>query len=141
MGRFVDLLGTVLSAFKIGRATLSASALTAQRSFALPDKDGTFALLDDIGGGGGGGFTWTTVSANTAMSSGSAYVVTGARGMTLPASVSPGDWFIVHAYDATVRVVSNGNVINGVGSGNDLTLAAGETVYLVGRSTGNLEIV
>lgn len=50
MGRFADLLGTVLSAFKIGRATLSASALTAQRSFALPDKSGTFAMLDDIGG-------------------------------------------------------------------------------------------
>lgn len=90
---------------------------------------------------GASGLSWTTVSANTAMSSGSAYVVTGARDMALPASVSAGNWFIVHAYDATVRVVSNGNVINGVGAGNDLTLAAGETVYLVGRSTGNLEIV
>lgn len=140
MGRFADLLGTVLSAFKIGRATLSASALTAPRSFALPDKSGTFAMLDDIGGGGGGGFTWTTVSANTAMSSGSAYVVTAAVNMTLP-TVAAGDEFIVHAKVNGVRVVSNGNVITGVGSGNGLVIGAGETAHLVASASGTVEIV
>lgn len=92
-------------------------------------------------GSGGGGLTWTTVNANTAMTSGNGYNVTGARDMTLPASVATGDQFAVHAADAQVRVVSNGNVIDGVGSGNNLVLRAGETAYLVGTSTGNLEII
>jgi hypothetical protein len=92
-------------------------------------------------GGGGGGLTWTTVTANTTMTAGSAYIAVGALDMTLPASTAAGDYFIVHAQSATVRVVSNGNVITGVGSGNDLTLAAGETAWLVARSAGNLEIV
>lgn len=48
MGRFADLLGTVLSAFKIGRATVSASGLTANRTATLPDKTGTLAMLDDV---------------------------------------------------------------------------------------------
>lgn len=100
------------------------------------EGDARYQLL-----GGSSGITWTTVNANTAMTNDSAYVVTGARDMTLPASVATGKWFIVHAYDAVVRVVSNGNVINGVGSGNDLTLEAGETAYLVARTTGQLEIV
>lgn len=94
-----------------------------------------------MGGGGGGGVAWSAVSANTAMAADSAYIVTGARDMTLPAGVTVGQQFIVHAATATVRIVSNGNVIAGVGSGNDLTIAEGETAYLVGSSTGNLEIV
>lgn len=88
----------------------------------------------------GGGGAWEVVSTATAMTAGTAYIVTAAVDMTLP-TVAAADEFIVHAKVDGVRVVSNGNVINGVGSGNDLTLAAGETVYLVGRSTGNLEIV
>ena len=92
--------------------------------------------------GGGGGLTWLTVAANTnPIAAGTGYIVTGSRTMTLPASVPAGDEFVVHAYDATVTIASNGNVINGVGSGNNLTIAAGETAHLVGRSTGNLEIV
>ena len=43
MGVFSDLVGTLLSTFKIGRATLDASGLTAQRTIALPDQSG--ALL------------------------------------------------------------------------------------------------
>ena len=91
--------------------------------------------------GSGGGVAWSSVSANTAMVADSAYIVTGAHDMTLPAGVAVGEQFIVHAATATVRIVSNGNVIAGVGSGNDLTIAEGETAYLVGSSTGNLEIV
>ena len=34
-----------------------------------------------------------------------------------------------------------GNIINRVGSGNNLTLADGETVWLVTQAAGNLEIV
>lgn len=51
-GRFANLRGTLELLWKIGSGQIDASALTAQRSYALPDKGGTFALLDDITGGG-----------------------------------------------------------------------------------------
>lgn len=44
MGYFSDLLGTVLTSFKIGRATLSASSLTANRSLSLPDVGGVLVV-------------------------------------------------------------------------------------------------
>lgn len=47
-GRWLDLLGTILDTFGIGpkgaRATLDASDLTANRTYALPDAGGTIAL-------------------------------------------------------------------------------------------------
>ena len=91
--------------------------------------------------GGGGGITWSAVSAATTMAANNAYIVTDAVDMTLPSSVAAGDQFIVHALGAAVRVVANGNIINRVGSGNNLTLADGETVWLVAQAAGNLEIV
>lgn len=119
--------------------TLSISAL------ATGTPDGTKFVRDDgtlaVPGGGGSGLTWATVTANTTMAAGNAYIAVGALDMTLPVSTATGDYFIVHAQSATVRIVSNGNVITGVGSGNDLTLATGETAWLVARSSGNLEIV
>lgn len=42
-----DLLGTLLNTFRIGRATLDASGLTAARAHALPDASGTIALTSD----------------------------------------------------------------------------------------------
>lgn len=58
MSWFSDLLGTMKTTFGIGpkgsRATLSATGLTAPRTLALPDKDGTLATLGDVGGGGPG---------------------------------------------------------------------------------------
>lgn len=101
----------------------------------------TTAFVTTAVASGGGGVAWSTVNVNTSMADDNAYVVTGARDMTLPASAAAGKQFIVHAYDATVRIVSNGNVITGVGSGNNLTIAVGETAHLVARTTGNLEIV
>lgn len=41
---FNDLLGTVLSAFKIGRGTIDASALSAARTYTLPDLSGEIAV-------------------------------------------------------------------------------------------------
>lgn len=107
---------------------------------------GGHATLADIaaligGSGGSGGIAWQTVSAATMMAANNAYIVTAAVDMTLPASVSAGDQFIVHALGASVRIVSNGNVINRVGSGNNLTLADKQTAWLVSQSAGNLEIV
>lgn len=104
------------------------------------------ATLADIaaligGSGGSGGIAWQTVSTATTMAANNAYIVTTAVDMTLPASVSAGDQFIVHALGASVRIVANGNVINRVGSGNNLTLTDGQTAWLVSQSAGNLEIV
>jgi flagellar capping protein FliD len=67
--------------------------------------------------------------------------VTAAVNKTLPASVVAGQQFIVHAKVNGVKIMSNGNVITGVGSGNNLTLSAGETAHLVASSSDNLEIV
>lgn len=100
-------------------------------------KDGDWAEIT----GGGGGIAWQTVSVATTMSTNNAYIVTAAVDMTLPASVSAGDQFIVHALGASVRIIANGNVIRRVGSGNNLTLASGETAWMVSQSSGNLEIV
>lgn len=51
MPRFLaDLAGTLLSAFKIGRASLDASGLSAARTHTLPDQSGTIALTSDISG-------------------------------------------------------------------------------------------
>lgn len=88
----------------------------------------------------GGGVVWQVVSTATTMAAGTAYIVTAAVNMTLPA-VAAGDEFIVHAKVNGVRVVSNGNVITGVGSGNDLAIGAGETAHLVASASGTVEIV
>jgi hypothetical protein len=45
-----DLVGTVKSIFKVGfgRAVIDATELSSERTFMLPDKDGTVAMLDDV---------------------------------------------------------------------------------------------
>jgi hypothetical protein len=50
MGLWLQLLGTVGETFRIGfnRAVVDSTALTSERVYDLPDKPGTFALLDDI---------------------------------------------------------------------------------------------
>jgi hypothetical protein len=48
MGWFSNLLGTVESAFKVGKATFDTAALTAQRAFALPDRAGTLAIDGEV---------------------------------------------------------------------------------------------
>jgi hypothetical protein len=52
MGLWLRLVGTINSTFRIGysRAVLDSTALTTQRTYDLPDKAGTFALLDDVSG-------------------------------------------------------------------------------------------
>lgn len=49
-----DLIGTIKSVFRVGfgRAVIDASGLSAEHTFVLPNKAGTFALLDDITGVG-----------------------------------------------------------------------------------------
>lgn len=95
-------------------------------------------------GGGGGGITWVNVSSNTTMSADTAYLVDctgGTRDMTLPATIAAGNWFIVAAWGGSARVVRNGHTIEDIGAGNDLLIGAGETAYLVARSSSQLRIV
>lgn len=95
----------------------------------------------EAAGGGGGGIAWSVSGSASTLAANSAQIVTAAVNKTLPSSVSSGQQFIVHAKVDGVRIVSNGNVLTDVGSGNDLMLLAGETAYLVASSPSNLEIV
>lgn len=97
-------------------------------------------------GGGGGGMAWSTISsANVATATtNTGYIMeTGGtlRTVTLPASAAAGFTCAVNANAGQVRIVSNGNTIDGVGAGNDLLLSAGDSVELVAKATGSLEIV
>jgi hypothetical protein len=47
-----DLAGTLRDALRVAKATLDASALTASRTYTLPDKSGTLATTDDVAVGG-----------------------------------------------------------------------------------------
>lgn len=93
---------------------------------------------------GAQGVTWTVVNSNTTMSADTAYLVDctgGTRDMTLPATISAGNWFVVAAWGGSARVVRNGHTIEDIGAGNDLLIDAGETAYLVARSSSQLRIV
>jgi len=91
----------------------------------------------------GGGLSWSTVTGSTAIAAGQGYVVNNAvtQNITLPISVAAGDVFAVHAKGAAHRIVSNGNVIDAVGGGNDLLVSDGDTAMLVAYAAGLLRIV
>ena len=42
-----NLIGTLRSTFKIGKATFDASGVATARSIVVPDKSGTLALISD----------------------------------------------------------------------------------------------
>lgn len=52
MATWKDLLGTLRTAFRVGKSSLDAGALTALRTHTLPDLSGTLALTSQLGGGG-----------------------------------------------------------------------------------------
>lgn len=89
----------------------------------------------------GGGIGWAVKSAASALAPNAGVIVTAAVDVTLPANLVVGEQYIIHAKVTGVRVVSNGNVITGVGAGNNLTLAAGETAHLIASAIHALEIV
>lgn len=96
--------------------------------------------------GGGTAFSWTTItSANVATAvTNTGYIMeTGGtlRTVTLPASAAAGFSTSINASAGQVRVVSNGNVIDQVGAGNDLLLSDGNTVTLIAKSTGAFRLV
>lgn len=90
-----------------------------------------------IAGGGGGGITWSTENSNFTAAVNSAYIVKGDRTVTLPATAA-GDQIIIAAQGA-VTILRSTNTI--AGQAEDLTLAAGETVYLVASANNTLEVV
>lgn len=91
----------------------------------------------------GSGFDWLTVTADVASATTDTGYIADATGglieITLPASVPQGFRLAVNAHGGQVRIVTNGNDIDGVGIGNDLLLGDGDTVSLVARATGILE--
>lgn len=104
--------------------------------------DGTFAAPP----GGSGGISWSTISsANVATAvTNTGYIMsTGGtlRTVTLPAAATAGFNVTVKAVGGQVRVVSNGNVVAGIGSGNDIILNDGMVVSLVASATSAIEVV
>jgi hypothetical protein len=97
-------------------------------------------------GGAGGGVTWTTITnsnVSPAVTNTGYIMETGGvqRTVTLPASAVAGFNITVNANAGTVKIISNGNVIDGVGAGNDLILDNGDTATIVGKATGQLELI
>ena len=123
-------------------ATHAPLTLSGNRVLRLPTGD-TIDPAYLPASGGGGGLSWSTVTASTAIAAGQGYVVNDAatQSITLPVSVAAGDVFAVHAKGAAHRIVSNGNVIDAVGSGNDLMVSDGDTAMLVAYAAGLLRIV
>lgn len=99
-----------------------------------------------INAAGGSGMNWSTItSANvaTAATNNGYLMRTGGtlRTVTLPLNVPAGFYCSVNADGGQVRIVSNGNVIDLVGAGNDLLMPTDSTVTLVGVSSGVVEIL
>lgn len=143
-----DIAATLSVTFGIGpkgsRATLSASGLTTNRTHTLPDKSGTFAMLDDVGGTSG----WTPVVAAQTIVAGAWYIadVTTQFDLTLPAFVT-GDAFVIankFTSVADVRVVVGGsNAIDhpDFATGDNVLIPPGAKLELVASSTTILDIV
>lgn len=72
-----DLWGTLQNAFRVNRATLDASALTANRTFTLPDAGGQLALA------GGGTLATATLTVSPAQYGQASVNVVNASATTL----------------------------------------------------------
>jgi len=103
---------------QFGNAALSASGLTAPRTYTFPDKSGPVALvLDDV-----------IVTTNTTVENGKRYWVNTAGGaitLTIPASVTAGFAFAVGDYSRTFAtnnctIARNGHKIENLAE--DLTI-------------------
>ena len=91
-----------------------------------------------------GGFTGNTVSANATIVKNQSYYVNAAAGwvnMTMPSTVAAGDIFIVHSETGNTRILNNSINIMNVGSGNDLLLESGQTVWVQAVNTSSVGIM
>lgn len=95
-------------------------------------------------GPAGAGIAWSTVTASRMLSASGEGVIADSATLielTLPTGIAANVEFAVHSKQAMHRLVSNGNVIDGVGSGNDLTINDGDTAHLIAYGAGLLRIV
>lgn len=113
-----DLVGTLKATFRIARATFSASGLTAVRTYTLPDKDGTVAMLSDVGGGGS---STLDVPASEALLAGDlvsihSSTVANARKASATDGTKPANGFVLAnvASAATANVHRSGEIITGL---------------------------
>ena len=91
-----------------------------------------------------GGFTGNTVSANATIVKNQSYYVNAAAGwvnMTMPSSIATGDIFIVHSQTGNTRILNNSINIMDVGSGNDLVLESGQTVWVQAVNTSSVGVM
>lgn len=77
-----------------------------------------------------------------ALSAGSLNLLVGARTVSVPESLPVGTPLIARALDATCVILQGTYLITykGVSIGDDLSIAAGETVHLIVRASNTLEI-
>jgi len=135
-----NLVGTLKSSFNVGKAKIDASGVTAARTQSLPDKAGTFAMLDDIEGG----IAWEETDGSSTLSVNTAYRATD--DVTLPGTVAENNWLKIHANGVDIICIPNGVDIRGPfgtvdGDTDTLKLFNGETVHLVANSSSQWEAV
>ena len=153
-----DLAGTLLTAFKIKLASISSAGLTANRTFNLPDKDGTIALTEDLVGsngawiaftpsftgmtaGGGGTITgrYKLINDKTVMMSivvifGTTPTVTTAANLVYPANLTPLDNRSV-LQDITYRDTSSGLGFQGKLYFRQLTYETGSSFAVINSTS------
>lgn len=88
--------------------------------------------------GGGGHNAWEVITTNTTLAKNKKYLVKSAVTVTLPNDMNTGDEIAIAAF-AAVTVNRDANTI--AGQAEDLTLAAGESVYLAASAADTLEVV
>lgn len=112
-------------------------------------SDGTNWIDLGAAGGGGGSTDWIIATTGQTLADGAPVlaVITTTQNFPLPTSPTAGDRFVVgnargSTAGALVRVQTDaGQQIIGAAVGDDVTVAPGETIYLVARSASLLEIV
>lgn len=118
----------------------------------LSDQTDLQAALDALQGGVDAAEAqgWTVVTAGQTLAAGDRLlaVITATQDFPLPASPAAGDRFIVanargSTAGALVRIQTGGGqqIIGTPAAGDDVTVAPGETIVLVARSSTVLEIV
>lgn len=87
------------------QANLKLDSLTAPRAYDLPDKDGTFAMLDDVTGGG-----YTVVSSNQTAVNDTNYTVVANATFTDP-SPTEGKGYVVYVRNGTATIGGTGYAV------------------------------
>lgn len=90
------------------------------------------------GGGGSAHNAWEVVTTNTTLAKNKKYLIKAAVTVTLPSNMNTGDEIAIAAFFPTT-VARDGNTIAGLAE--DLTLEAGESVYLAASAAHTLEVV